>query len=132
MHTFLVFWSWPDGAAWSNVIAMPACGIAAFVAAFIFRDHIGRALKSWFARHFGHGAALDAIHERLDVHADLLDLSTPGGLAEVTARLDGLDERIADLAETVRQVLAARSPVPPAVKAPEGMGSRVPKTRGKP
>jgi hypothetical protein len=83
VHTFLAFFAWPDGTAWSNVAAMPLCGILAGVAAFIFRDHIGRALSGFWHRHFGHRDELDAIRARLDAHADLLDLSTPGGLAAV-------------------------------------------------
>jgi hypothetical protein len=87
MHTFLLFFAWPNGGAWSNVAAMPLCGIAAGIAAFIFRDHIGRALSGFWRRHFGHHAELDKIKATLGEHADALDLSTPGGLAAVMAEI---------------------------------------------
>jgi hypothetical protein len=63
VHTFLLFWSWPDGTAWSNVLAMPACGLVGLVAAFVFRDRLGRLLKGWFRRHLGHGDELAEIRE---------------------------------------------------------------------
>lgn len=83
MHTLLVFLAWPNGAVWGNVGAMPVCGIIAGFFAFVFRDHIGRAVKGWWHRHLGHKDDLDAIHARLDAHADLLDHDTPGGLGAV-------------------------------------------------
>ena len=83
MHTFWVFFGYPDGAIWGNVWAMPVCGLIAGVAAFVFKDHIGRACSNWWKRHFGHGDELDEIRTRLDAHADLLDPHTPGGLNAV-------------------------------------------------
>ena len=63
MHTFLLFFGYPNGAIWGNVWAMPVCGLIAGVAAFVFKDHIGRACSSWWKRHFGHGGELDEIRE---------------------------------------------------------------------
>lgn len=83
MHTFWLFFAWPSGGVWSNVGAMPVCGVIAGVFAFVFRDHLGRALQGWFRRHLGHHAELDEIRARLDAHADLLDPHSPGGLAAV-------------------------------------------------
>ena len=83
MHTFLLFFSWPQGAVWGNVGAMPVCGLIAAFFAFVFRDHIGRALKGWWHRHLGHRDELDRLHARLNEHADLLDHDTPGGLGAV-------------------------------------------------
>ena len=83
MYILRLFFGWPNGAIWGNVWAMPVCGVVAGVFAVVFRDHIGRALRSWLHRHLGHRAELDQIRERLDGHADALDLSTPGGLAAV-------------------------------------------------
>jgi hypothetical protein len=154
VHTFWVFFAWPDGGAWSNVIAMPVCGLIAGLFAFLFRDHIGRAVRGWWHRHLGHRAELDEIRERLDTHADALDLSTPGGLAAV------MDEvrRAVTAAESAREdiralgVIARNAKPPPRRGAtemrktgsgkaedpgpapspakPEGMGSRIaPKTR---
>lgn len=77
------FFTWPTGAVWGNVLAMPVCGILAGLAAFLLRDKLGKALKSWFARHFGHHAELDGIKAKLEAHADLLDHDTPGGLGAV-------------------------------------------------
>lgn len=55
---------------------------------------------------------------------------------EILRRLDGLDGTVGNLADVVQQVLAARSaPEPPPapakvpVKAPKGMGSRLPRER---
>ena len=83
MHTLLLFFAWPNGGAWSNVVAMPVCGVIAGVVTFVFRDHLGRAVKGWWHRHLGHGSELDEIRTRLDTHADLLDPHSPGGLNAV-------------------------------------------------
>lgn len=83
MHILWLFFAWPNGGVWSNVWAMPVCGVIAGITAFVFRDHLGRALRSWFRRHLGHHAELDEIKARLDTHADLLDPHTPGGLNAV-------------------------------------------------
>jgi len=133
VHTFLAFFAWPDGTAWSNVAAMPLCGILAGIAAFIFRDHIGRALKGWARLHFGHHAELDAIRARLDAHADLLDLSTPGGLAAVMSAVQDA-KAAAESAHGAVQGLALVSGKTRLEKAaPSGMGSRVtPKTPKRP
>ena len=109
MHTFLAFFAWPGGGVWSNVIAMPLCGVLAGVAAFIFRDHIGRAVSSWWHRHFGHRDEIAAIHERLDHHADLLDHETPGGLGAV------MDEvrRAVTAAESAHEAVRALGVIKP-------------------
>lgn len=83
MHAFLAFFAWPGGGIWGNVLAMPVCGLIAGLAAFVFRDHLGRAIKGWWHRHLGHKDDLDAIRETLKAHADLLDHDTPGGLGAV-------------------------------------------------
>lgn len=116
MHTFLAFFAWPDGTAWSNVIAMPVCGLIAGVAAFIFRDHIGRAVSGWWHRHFGHGDALDAIQAQLDGHAVALDLSTPGGLAAVVAEVREA-KAAAQSAQAAVEALAALYAKPPTRRA---------------
>jgi hypothetical protein len=142
VHTFLAFFAWPDGGVWGNVVAMPLCAVLGAIAAYVLRDRIGRALSDFWRRHFGHQAELEDIRERLEAHADLLDVHTPGGMAAV------LDE--------VRRAVAASEAAHEAVKAlgvirqaprrgqtemrpaagqkppqPGGMGSRVPpKTPG--
>jgi len=103
VHTFLAFFAWPDGGVWSNVLAMPLCGLLAALAAFLVRDRLGRALRSWWHRHLGHGGELDAIKAQLQAHADLLDHDTPGGLGAV------MDE--------VRRAVAAAESAHEAVKA---------------
>ena len=85
MYTLWLFFRWPDGWVWSNVVAMPVCAVMAALAAFVAREQIGRALRGWLGRHLGHHAELAAIRERLDAHADLLDPSTPGGMATLLA-----------------------------------------------
>lgn len=87
MHTFLLFFGYPNGGIWGNVYAMPVCAVIAGVVTFIFRDHIGRAVKGWWHRHLGHKDDLEEIHARLDAHADLLDPLTPGGLAVVLSEV---------------------------------------------
>ena len=103
MHTFWLFFAWPDGGAWSNVAAMPLCGVAAAVAAFLFRDHIGRAVSGWWRRHLGHHAELAEIKAHLAAHADLLDPHTPGGLNAV---LDEVRRAVA-AAESAREEVRA-------------------------
>ena len=58
-HAFLLFWSWPSGAAWSNVVAMPACGFVAAVFAVLLR----KPMASWWKRHFGAHADLAEIRD---------------------------------------------------------------------
>ena len=79
MHTFLLFFAWPFGGVWSNVLAMPACGVVAGVATVCLR----RPLAAFWHRHFSHRAELDDIKARLDGHADLLNPHSPGGLGAV-------------------------------------------------
>lgn len=79
MHTLWLFFAWPEGVTWSNVLAMPLCGVAAGVATVCFRKPLAR----FWHRHFGHRAELNDIKARLDAHADLLNPHTPGGLNAV-------------------------------------------------
>lgn len=106
MHTLLVFLAWPNGAVWGNVGAMPVCGLVAGFFAFVFRDHIGRALKGWVKFHFGHHAELDRIRAALDAHADLLNPETPGGMAAVIAELRQA-RMAAESAQAATQALSA-------------------------
>ncbi len=112
MHTFLLFFGYPDGAIWGNVWAMPVCGLIAGVAAFVFKDHIGRACSDWWKRHFGHEGELEEIRTRLDTHADLLDPHTPGGLNAV------MDEvrRAVTAAESAREAVQALGVIKPAAR----------------
>jgi hypothetical protein len=103
VHTFLAFFAWPNGTAWSNIIAVPPCAVLAAVLAFIFRDRLGKAISGWWHRHFGHRAELDAVRAQLKTHADLLDHDTPGGLGAV------MDE--------VRRAVAAAESAHEAVRA---------------
>ena len=59
MHVFLLFFSWPSGATWSNVLAMPACGLFAVVSAACFRKPAAK----WWRKHFGHSAELAEIRD---------------------------------------------------------------------
>lgn len=112
MHTFLAFFAWPNGSAWSNVVAMPLCAVVTLLAAFVFRDHIGRALSGFWHRHFGHRAELDALNARLDAHADLLDPSTPGGLAPILAELRDLKATVEAQAAGVEALASIVKPAP--------------------
>ena len=109
MHTFLLFFAWPGGAAWSNVVAMPVCGVLAGVAAYLLRDKLGRAVRQWHKRHFGHHDELDAIREKLAAHEDLLDHDTPGGLGAV------MDEvrRAVTAAESAHEAVRALGVIKP-------------------
>ena len=97
MHVFWSFFAWPAGSTWSNVLAMPSCGVLATVFAVVFRDKIGRAIRDWHRRHLGHHDELGRIHARLDDHADLLDVGTAGGLADVMAEVRRAREDFADV-----------------------------------
>lgn len=108
MHTLWLFFAWPGGGVWSNVLAMPACGVVAGVATVCLR----RPLSNFWHRHFGHRAELDDIKARLDAHADLLDVRTPGGLNAV------MDEvrRAVTAAESAREAVQALGLVKPAAR----------------
>ena len=54
----------PGGGAWSNVVAMPVCGIVAALAAYLTRDKLGRAISGWWHRHLGHRPELELFHTR--------------------------------------------------------------------
>lgn len=112
MHTFLLFFGYPNGAIWGNVWAMPVCAVIAGAFAFVFRDHVGRAAGNWFRRHFGHHDELDAIKEKLAAHASLLDHETPGGLGSVMAKLRDLEAEIAAARGGVEALSAIAKPTP--------------------
>lgn len=121
MHVLWLFFAWPGGGAWSNVVAMPVCGVLAGIAAYLLRDRLGRALKGWWHRHLGHKDDLDAIHARLDRHEDLLDHETPGGLGAV------MDEvrRAVTAAESAHEAVKALGVIKP---APRRGGTEMRKT----
>lgn len=110
MHTLWLFLNWPNGTAWSNVIAMPLCAVLAALAAFLLRDRIGQAVSGWWHRHFGHRAELDAIGETLKGHADALDLETPGGLAAVIAEVREAKSASESALAEVRALIAISGP----------------------
>lgn len=112
MHTFLLFFGYPNGAIWGNVWAMPVCAVIAGAFAFVFRDRLGRRLSAWFHRHFGHRDELDRIHSRLDDHADLLNPDTPGGMAAVIAELRDLKVTVEAQAAGVEALASIVKPAP--------------------
>ena len=120
MHTFLLFFAWPTGGAWSNVVAMPACGFVAAVFAVCFRAP----LASWWHRHFGHKAELDVIRKQLDAHADLLNPHTPGGLNAV------MDEvrRAVTAAESAHEDIKALGVIAGKAKTPRRGATELRKT----
>ncbi len=126
MHVFWSFFAWPGGSTWSNVLAMPSCGVLATVFAVVFRDRIGKAVKHWHRRHFGHHDELDQIHARLNAHADLLDHDTPGGLGAV------MDEvrRAVTAAESAHEAVKALGVIKPAPR--RGATPMQKKATGKP
>lgn len=112
MHTFLAFFAWPNGSAWSNVIAMPVCGVIAAAFAFLARDRIGKALRGWWHTHLGHRAELDALNARLDEHANLLDHETAGGLGAVWTELRDLKAAVEAQAAGVEALVSIAKPAP--------------------
>lgn len=126
MHTLLLFFAWPNGGAWSNVAAMPVCGVIAAVFAVIFKDRLGRAISGWWHRHLGHRAELDEIRARLDAHADLLDVHTPGGLNAI------LDEvrRAVTAAESAHEDIKALGVIAAKAKTPRRGSTEMRKTGG--
>ena len=113
MHTFLLFFGWPNGAVYGNVGAMPLCGGVAFVAAFVFRDKLGRALRGWWHTHFGHGEELSHIKATLDRHADLLNPATPGGLAQVLYEVKAGRDDTRAMVAALMALLRAHNIMPP-------------------
>ena len=112
MHSVPFFFGWPTGAIWGNVLAMPVCGVLAGAFAVVFRNKLGRALKRWHKRHFGHHAELDAIREKLAAHANLLDHQTPGGLGAVWEELRDLKATLEAQAAGVEALVSIAKPTP--------------------
>lgn len=112
MHTLWLFLNWPNGTAWSNVVAMPVCGVVAGLAAYFGRNKLGAVLKPWFWRHLGHHSELDALTARMDAHADLLDTSTPGGLATVLDEVRRAVTAAESAHEAVRALGVINKPAP--------------------
>ncbi len=70
--TFRLFFAWPSGGTWSNMIAsLEWVGIGAF-AVWLFRDKIGPRLAGWWHEHHGEHvrAELAAMEQRLTDRAD--------------------------------------------------------------
>ena len=57
MHTVLVFWGWPNGSLWSNLLSNPIAWAAAILGAIVFRKWLGRKLSAWWHRANGHHLA---------------------------------------------------------------------------
>lgn len=76
MHTLWLFFSWPAGATWSNVLAMPACGLVAVMSAVVFRKPLSR----WWHRLVGEHAGVEDIRRAADaahrIAADLFEHHT--------------------------------------------------------
>lgn len=53
MNVISLFFSWPAGGTWSNMIASFEWAIVAFTCIWLFRDHIGRHLAKWWHKHHG-------------------------------------------------------------------------------
>lgn len=72
MTTLRLFFAWPTGGTWSNVVAAVECGVPAAVAAWVGRHRIGRALARWWRSHHDvHGhitAEIEAAEARLKDH----------------------------------------------------------------
>ena len=124
MHILWLFFAWPAGAVWSNVLAMPLCGLIAAVSAFAVRDRLGKAISSWWKRHLGHHAELAEIRARLDTHADLLDPHTPGGLAALMAEI----RQTRDAAESAREQITGLGVIAGSAKAPRRGATEMRKT----
>ena len=125
MHTFLVFFGWPLGAIWGNLLASVLVAVWVTVQA--------RSVKAVQAE-------LREAHERHHAeHMDALNLDTPGGLAAVYGAVRDA-KTAAESAHGAVQGLALVTSPPPAAgatrmrktaagkaeQAPAGMGSRIP------
>lgn len=62
MHIIRLFFDWPDGGTWSNMIASLEWAVVAVGSVWIFRDHIGRKLAAWWNKHH----AEHAINQHLE------------------------------------------------------------------
>lgn len=126
MHVLWLFFAWPAGSTWSNVLAIPGCALVTGVAAFLSRDRLGRALSDWHKRHLGHHVELAEIRAKLEAHADLLDPHTPGGLNAV------LDEvrRAVSAAESAREEIRGLGVIAGKAKTPRRGATEMRKTAG--
>lgn len=88
LHLLALYFGWPNGGTWSNVIAAAECTGAAGSTAWVFRDHIGRRLSAWWRKHHG-----DHIAPALAEHAMHVGVT----LHNITTRLDFLTGAVAAL-----------------------------------
>lgn len=76
MSTWSLFFGWPAGGTWSNLVASLEWVAVAAVFVWLFRDRIGRHLAAWWHKHHGQhqradfSAALAEAEERLKAHVD--------------------------------------------------------------
>lgn len=59
-----LFFGWPDGGTWSNMIASAEWVIVAAFLLWLFRDRIGRRLVRWWHKH--HQAHLAELAEKYE------------------------------------------------------------------
>lgn len=48
-----LYFGWPAGAVWGNVIAEPVIFLASAAVVWLLRDRIGRHLAAWWHKHHG-------------------------------------------------------------------------------
>jgi hypothetical protein len=51
--TFRLFFSWPQGGTWSNAIEQAEGALVIVLGGWVGRDHVGRKLAAWWAKHHG-------------------------------------------------------------------------------
>lgn len=51
MNTWGLFFSWPAGGTWSNMIASLEWVVVAGITVWCFRDRLGRRLAAWWHKH---------------------------------------------------------------------------------
>ena len=60
-----LFFSWPDGGVWSNMIAWLLGLAVGALTTYYLRDHVGRRLSAWMHRHSPDREAVQEAHEAM-------------------------------------------------------------------
>jgi hypothetical protein len=81
MSVWHLFFSWPAGGTWSNMIASLEWVAVAGAAVWLFRDRIGRRLAAWWHKHHGPHLAR--------THLEVLRAHDEERMAMVRKALDG-------------------------------------------
>jgi hypothetical protein len=77
VNVLKLFFGWPGGGTWSNVVAAVECTAFGAAGAWLFRDRLGRKLAAWWHKHHAEHTRDDlaglAEHLRTHINRQLED-----------------------------------------------------------